>query len=51
MSKEQFDINNPQYWCIEPESLAENIIYCINQPWGVNISDITVRSTGEQYFL
>jgi NADP-dependent 3-hydroxy acid dehydrogenase YdfG len=45
------DINNPKFWMIEPKSLAENVIYCINQPWGVNISDITVRATGEDYVI
>lgn len=28
-----------------------NIIYVMNQPWGVSISDITVRATGEEYVL
>lgn len=29
------------------DDLADNIIYAINQPWGVDISDITVRATNE----
>ncbi|MEG1633894.1 MAG: SDR family oxidoreductase [Oscillospiraceae bacterium] len=32
------------------EDLADNIIYAINQPWGVDISDITVRASGESLF-
>jgi len=29
------------------DDLADNIIYAINQPWGVDISDITVRASNE----
>jgi len=45
------DQNSIQYWNLDAESLAKNIIYCINQPWGVEVSDITVRASGEQYVL
>lgn len=34
-----------------PEVLADNIIYVMNQPWGVNISEITVRTSGETMFV
>ena len=33
-----------------PEVLADNIIYVMNQPWGVNISEISVRASGETMF-
>lgn len=36
---------------IEPSVMADNIVYVMNQPWGVNISDITVRSSGEPYLV
>ena len=45
------DENSTKLWSISPEHLAQNIVYTINQPWGVSISDITVRATGEQYLL
>ncbi|MBT3312107.1 MAG: SDR family oxidoreductase [Desulfobacterales bacterium] len=45
------DVNSIKYFTLHPEAIAENIIYCINQPWGVNISDITVRASGESYML
>lgn len=48
---ELVDINSPKFWAIQPESLAANVIYAMNQPWGVNISDITVRATGEDMML
>ena len=35
----------------DANDLADNIIYAINQPWGVSISDITVRSSGECMFV
>ena len=34
-----------------PEALAENIVYLINQPMGINISDITVRGVNERWIL
>lgn len=51
LPSEYFDVNSPQYWRLHAEAIAENIIYCINQPWGVSIGDITVRATGELYTL
>jgi len=43
------DPDNIHYWSISPQELAEQIIYVIDQPWGVSISDITVRASGDQY--
>ena len=43
------DPENIRYWAISPEELAEQIIYVIDQPWGISISDITVRASGDQY--
>lgn len=45
------DPDSPQLWSLEPEHIADNIIYVMNQPWGVSISDITIRATGEEYIL
>lgn len=33
------------------DDLADNIIYAINQPMGVDVSDITVRASGEHLFV
>lgn len=46
---EKTDSDSIQYWAITPEELAENVVYVINQPWGVNISDITVRASGDVF--
>jgi len=46
---EQQDPENVQYWAITPEELAAQVVYAIDQPAGVTISDITVRATGEDY--
>ncbi len=43
------DRDSIRYWAISPEELAEQILYVIDQPWGVSISDITVRASGDQY--
>lgn len=45
------DPDSPLLWSLEPEHIAENVIYVMNQPWGVSISDITIRATGEEYVL
>lgn len=46
---EQDDPESVRYWAITPEELAAQVVYCIDQPAGIAISDITVRATGEDY--
>lgn len=46
---EQTDPASIRYWTIAPEELAAQILYVIDQPLGVNIAEITVRATGEDY--
>ena len=43
------DINSMTYNDPDPQVLADNIIYAINQPWGVSIGDLTVRASGESF--
>jgi NADP-dependent 3-hydroxy acid dehydrogenase YdfG len=45
------DRESISYLNCDPEALVDNIIYLINQPMGINISDITVRSSNERYML
>jgi NADP-dependent 3-hydroxy acid dehydrogenase YdfG len=45
----QDDPDDVRYWAISPEELATQVVYVIDQPAGVAISDITVRATGEDY--
>ena len=45
------DERSIKYWALDPRHLADNIVYAIDQPWGVSIGDITVRATGESYIL
>ena len=35
------------YFSLAPEYISDAILYVIDQPWGVLISDITVRASGE----
>lgn len=51
MPPEMTDPDNVQYWSISPEELAQQIVYAIDQPWGISISDITVRASGDQYLF
>ena len=49
LEPEQQDPNNVRYWVITPQELAAQVVYAIDQPAGIAISDITVRATGEDY--
>ena len=48
---EYSDPDNIEYYALEPDALADQIVYAINQPWGVSIGDITVRASGDGYVL
>jgi len=48
---EHTDADNIEYLALEPAYLADQIIYAIDQPWGVTIGEITVRAAGEGYVL
>ena len=45
------DVDDPRYWAIEPEVVAEQVVHAMDQPWGVSIGDITIRATGEDFVL
>jgi NADP-dependent 3-hydroxy acid dehydrogenase YdfG len=49
LSPEAADLDNVAYWTLSPEDLAGQIVAVIDTPWGLDISDITVRATGEDY--
>jgi NADP-dependent 3-hydroxy acid dehydrogenase YdfG len=46
---EQADPDHVRYWTLAPEDLAAQLIAVMDLPWGVNVGDITVRATGEDY--
>jgi NADP-dependent 3-hydroxy acid dehydrogenase YdfG len=46
---EQTDVDSVQYWLITPDDLADAVVYVIDQPWGISLSDVTVRASGENY--
>ena len=41
--------NDIEYLMLEPEKLVDQILFTIDQPWGVSISDITIRASGDVY--
>ncbi len=48
------DLTDPDaigYFALAPELLADQIVHAIDQPWGVSISDVTVRASGDGYML
>jgi short-subunit dehydrogenase len=48
---EQTDPDSIRYWAIRPEELVRQILYVIDQPWGISIGDVTVRASGEEFVL
>ncbi len=48
---EMTDKEQIEYFALDSGSLAEQIVYAINQPWGVSISDMTVRASGDGYVI
>lgn len=45
------DANSIEYHALDPQYLAEQILYAIDQPWGVSIAELTVRASGDGYIL
>jgi NADP-dependent 3-hydroxy acid dehydrogenase YdfG len=48
---EQLDVDSVEYWLITPDDLTNAVVHVIDQPWGVNLSDVTVRASGENYIF
>ena len=49
--QELTDPESMGYFALTPELLADQIVFVINQPWGVSISDLTVRASGDSYLI
>ncbi|CAN7531172.1 SDR family NAD(P)-dependent oxidoreductase [Phenylobacterium sp. LjRoot219] len=49
--REWVDQESIEYASLAPEHLADAIVHVIDQPWGVSISDITVRASGDHYIF
>ena len=45
------DDDRVEYFALDPAHLADQIVYAMNQPWGVSIGDITVRASGDSYII
>ncbi|HEX8056181.1 MAG TPA: SDR family NAD(P)-dependent oxidoreductase [Novosphingobium sp.] len=43
------DPDSVAYGFLTPDHIADAIVHTINQPWGVAISDVTVRASGDHY--
>ena len=51
LSQEEMSASSIQYWGLAPEHLVEQILYAMDQPWGIVISDLTVRAANDRYVL
>lgn len=49
LSEELMDRDSVRFWNLPPADLAQSVVHVIDQPWGVSISDITVRASGDDY--
>ena len=47
----ELDRDSIEYFNLDPDSLTDQILYAINQPWGVSIAEVTVRAAGEPFIL
>jgi len=45
------DRESIEYFSLDAGEIAEQVVYAINQPWGVSISDLTVRASGDMYMI
>ena len=43
------DVESILYNLLDPSYIADNIVYVINQPMGVSISDMTIRAAGDYF--
>ena len=48
---ELMDKEGIAYFSLDPDSLTDQVVYAINQPWGVSIAEVTVRASGEGFVL
>lgn len=48
---ERLSADSIDYASLAPEHIADAIIHAINQPWGVSISEVTVRAAGDHFVL
>jgi len=48
---ERLDPEEMDYASLAPEHIADAIVHTINQPWGVSISEVTVRAAGDHFVL
>lgn len=46
---EMTDPESIGYTFLSPEHIADAVVHVIDQPWGVSISDVTVRASGDHY--
>ncbi len=45
------DPEDIRYFALAPELLADQVVFVIDQPWGVSIGDLTVRASGDSYMI
>lgn len=48
---ETIDPEQIGYASLSPELLADQIVFAINQPWGVSIGDLTIRASGDRFMI
>lgn len=49
--REYGNADDPAYFPLAPDHIADAVMHAIDQPWGVSIGDITVRASGDYFAL
>ncbi|MCW1383976.1 SDR family oxidoreductase [Novosphingobium sp. KCTC 2891] len=47
----RLDPDNIDYANLDPQHIADAVLYAVDQPWGVSIGEVTVRAAGDYYVL
>ena len=51
LAKERLDPENIDYAVLAPDFITQAVLHVIEQPWGVAISDVTVRASGDYHVI
>lgn len=51
LAAEYTDNDSIKYWILSPDELADAVVHVIDQPWGVSISDVTIRASGDDFVI
>ena len=51
IAPEYLDSDSIKYWMLSPEELSTAVVHVIDQPWGISLSDVTIRASGDDFII